>query len=126
MKILHEMTIHLIVCIVYDFIADPFSLLIDVKLDPLLSGIPVLFCAAERTMLASTLDATVARCALLCGADKYLSMDSFCLARGVTTSCKACPYAGKLCMYHELRLAIEDMLEEKDLVSILHSQPSGR
>jgi hypothetical protein len=52
----------------------------------------------------------IARSALLCRADRYLSMDSFCGAIGETDACKTCPYLGAHCKYDDLRLAIEDLL----------------
>jgi len=117
-EILFEEEIDLIICNVYDETTDAFLLLNLVKGDPLLSGIPVLFFAMERTLLASALDATVARSALLCGADKYLTMDLFCVARAQIDACKKCPYLGQPCVSNDLRFAIEDMLEPKFIAQL--------
>jgi PleD family two-component response regulator len=115
MEVLHEKEIDLIICNVYDDTTDAFAVLKTVKQDLLSSGTPVLFFSKERTLAASWLDATIEHSALLCGADKYLTMDSFCGERGEIDACKTCPYLGERCKYNDLRLAIEDMLGAKSL-----------
>jgi len=122
MKVLYEKEIDLIICSVYDDTTDAFFLLDTVKQDPLLSGTPILFFSQERTLWASALDATMAHSALLCGADKYLTIDTFCGARGQTDACKTCPYLGERCSYNDLRLAIEDMLGPKSLAHISNKE----
>jgi PleD family two-component response regulator len=122
MKVLHKKEIDLIICSVYDDSTDPFAFLKIVKQDLISSGTPVLFFSKERTFLASALDATMARSALLCGADKYLTMDSFCGARRETDACKTCPYLGEKCNYNDLRQVIEDMLRTKSLAHISNKE----
>jgi CheY-like chemotaxis protein len=111
---LHEegSEIDLIVSSVYEDATDLFEFIETVKQDPLLCRIPVLCFSRERSSRATALDANVEHAALLFGADKYLSMDSFCGAKAYTDSCKACPWLGELCGYALLRRAVEDMILE--------------
>lgn len=126
MKVLHEKEIDLVICSVYDDTTDAFMFLKAVKQDRLSSRTPVLFFSKERTALASALDANIGQSALLCGADKYLTMDSFCGAKQETDACKTCPYLGERCNYNDLRMAIEEMLGAKSIAHLSIFEQEGR
>ncbi len=116
MKFLHEsgMPVDLIISSVYDDDIDLFSFIRAIKGDPALSTVPVLCFSMQRTHYATLLDVSMEHAAIACGADKYLSMDSFCRAKPFTDSCDTCAWAGELCDYEALRSAIGDMLKSKD------------
>lgn len=65
-------------------------------------------------------DPTLARAALLCGADKYLSMDLFCGFRAQTSAFVQCPQFGEGCDYKGLREAIEGIIERSNRKKNLH------
>lgn len=116
MKFLHKssLDIDLIITSVYDDDIDLFAFIKSLKGDPLLRHIPLLCFSMQRSQFATLLDATIEHAAIACGADKYLSMDSFCNAKIYTESCETCSWPGELCDYEALRDAIKDMLKGKD------------
>lgn len=105
-----DANIDLVVGNVYEEI-DVFELISLVKGDVILRSIPLLCLSRERSIRASMFDPTLARAALLCGADKYLSMDLFCGFRAQTSACVQCPQFGEGCDYKGLREAIEGIIE---------------
>lgn len=116
MKFLHEssLPLDLIITSVYDDDIDLFAFIRALKGDQALHKIPVLCFSMQRTHYATLLDANTEHAAIACGADKYLSMDSFCRAKPYTDSCESCAWVGELCDYEALRHAIESMLKSED------------
>lgn len=114
--------IDLVVGNVYEEI-DVFELISLVKGDVTLRSIPLLCLSRERSTRASKLDPTLERAALLCGADKYLSMDSFCGFRAQTSACIQCPFFGEGCDYKGLRERIEEIIalakKKKDVLVVV-------
>jgi hypothetical protein len=129
MKVLHEKEIDLIISSPYDDTTDAFSFMHTVKQDIFVCGIPIVCLSKERSSLATHLDAIVEKSALLCGADKYLSMDSFCGAKEHTDCCTTCPFRGELCDYAGLRRDLEDMIPQARRAQwtkpIVQRQPVG-
>jgi DNA-binding NarL/FixJ family response regulator len=120
-KLLYESKIDLIITNAYDNdTTDAFSFMQRVRKDRAFSDIPIVCLSKERSSLATHLDATVRKSALLCGADKYLSMDSFCGAKEYTTGCSTCPSRGELCDYAGLKGAVEEVIT-KHASSIMHA-----
>lgn len=115
-KLLHELgsKVDLIIVSVYDDDIDPFAFVKVIKGDPALSRVRVLCFSMQRTPYATLLDVSMEHAAIACGADKYLSMDSFCRAKPYTDACENCAWAGELCDYEALRYAVEDLLKRKD------------
>lgn len=102
--------IDLVVGNVYEEI-DVFELISLVKGDAILRSIPLLCLSRERSIRATMFDSTLEKAALLCGADKYLSMDLFCGFRAQTVACTQCPFFEEGCDYKGLRETIEGIIE---------------
>jgi PleD family two-component response regulator len=104
-----DLNIDLVVGNVYEEV-DVFELISLVRGDVTLHSIPMLCLSGERSVRASIFDPTLKRAALLCGADKYLSMDSFCSFRAQASACSQCPFFDEGCDYNGLRETIEEMI----------------
>lgn len=105
-----DTNIDLVIGNVYEEV-DLFELITQVKRDVALRAVPFLCLSHERSIKASKFDQTLERAALLCGADKYLSMDLFCSAKAKTSACSNCPFLGDGCDYKGLREAIEEIID---------------
>ncbi|MBP9090415.1 hypothetical protein KBI23_05245 [bacterium] len=104
-----DLKIDLVVGNVYEEV-DVFELISLVRGDVTLHTIPLLCLSRERSARASVLDPILERAALLCGADKYLSMDSFCGFRAQVSACIQCPFFEEGCDYKGLRETIDEMI----------------
>ena len=116
MSFLHEsgLPVDLIITSVYDDDINLFAFIKALKGDAALRKVPVLCFSMQRTHYATLLDSNLEHAAIACGADKYLSMDSFCRAKTYTESCESCAWAGELCDYEALRYVIQNMLKSED------------
>ncbi len=107
------LNIDLVITSVYDDDIDLFAFIKALKRDPLLRQIPLLCFSMQRSHCATLLDTNMEHAAIACGADKYLSMDSFCKVKNDIESCETCAWPGELCDYEALRHAVEALLPRK-------------
>lgn len=110
MKALHENTLDLIIGSAHLDNASVFEFITAVKGDAELRSIPFLCFSRERSKMANHLNKNTADTALFLGADKYLSIDSFCSAPEQCHACKDCPFLDPPCDFEGLRHAIEGLI----------------
>ncbi len=114
MQVLHKLglDIDMIIASVHNgkIGVDVFRFVRTIKADPLLRCIPLICFSAERSQTATYLDSCLEGATRICGADNYLSMDSFCSAR--ESACKGCQFLGNGCDYDGLRNVIENSLRQ--------------
>jgi PleD family two-component response regulator len=97
MQVLQCQEIDLIVSAVHTENANVFEFIRSIRSDSYLFAIPLICFCGDETEMAAYLDRTLARAALLCGADKYVCVDQF--------------GGASRCNLENLRTAVEGLLD---------------